>query len=585
MLSLHPQRLALRKSTSYHMVQIPVETFTQQHLRLTQYKSARQYDNLVNHVVEELKDANLLTKGGWPELNIDERTEDATFANLCPITDKIYDICIEWEKTHGNHFNGATARMQCEARRTTNSEVNGGSMMMDAQFVLTDSTTPGLPTNSLPDTADLSGPAEFKRFLKDRGENELKLTGNVGHMMANDPRRRFVIAYTIEGKEMRFWYFSRSHIAIGEAFDYHDAPKDFIRFVIFMTFADPAQLGYDPTVVRVRDAHGDIRYRFKVNGKFYLSEVAAIDEESARDIVTRATRVWGVQEVDPITNLPINGDRLVLKDVWLFDDAQGEKDIQDDIFAQLKKLDEEIAERVEAGLSPPFKDLGVDRYPSSPQTLEDNAKKFFLTILEDEVVVIGRDQDVAPSPDPQCVPFYYTPVDRSTSVRPPVVRGALRSGAQGPPPQQSQPPTVPVAAHKARVHRRVIFRERCKRLDALFDYGDYTLAICQLLEGLNFLRLAGYVHRDISPGNVLFVKNEDGVLQIKISDLEYARSYGAESSNATPSLEHRALWRSNISFCAICSSPRNQHVAIQSLIIHFDYENPDDFGNDGALRR
>ncbi len=46
------------------------------------------------------------------------------------------------------------------------------------------------------------------------------------------------------------------------------------------------------------------------------------------------------------------------------------------------------------------------------------------------------------------------------------------------------------------------------------DVGAYA--------GLNFLRLAGYVHRDISPGNVLFVKNEKGALQIKISDLEYA---------------------------------------------------------------
>ncbi len=80
-----------------------------------------------------------------------------------------------------------------------------------------------------------------------------------------------------------------------------------------MTFAKRAQLGYDPTVVRVCDRAGKIRYRFQVNGKFYLSGKAAIDEESARDIVTRATRVWGVEEVDPDTNLPVNGDKLVLK--------------------------------------------------------------------------------------------------------------------------------------------------------------------------------------------------------------------------------------------------------------------------------
>ncbi len=43
-------------------------------------------------------------------------------------------------------------------------------MMIDAHFVLTESTTPGPPTNSLPDTADVSGPAEFKKLLSARGE-------------------------------------------------------------------------------------------------------------------------------------------------------------------------------------------------------------------------------------------------------------------------------------------------------------------------------------------------------------------------------------------------------------------------------
>ncbi len=53
--------------------------------------------------------------------------------------------------------------------------------------------------------------------------------------------------------------------------------------------------------------------------------------------------------------------------------------------------------------------------------------------------------------------------------------------------------------------------------------------------GLNYLRLAGYVHRDISPGNCLVFKDpSSGKLQLKISDLEYARVYGADSSNVVP---------------------------------------------------
>ncbi len=53
--------------------------------------------------------------------------------------------------------------------------------------------------------------------------------------------------------------------------------------------------------------------------------------------------------------------------------------------------------------------------------------------------------------------------------------------------------------------------------------------------GLNYLRLAGYVHRDISPGNCLVFKDpSSGEFQLKISDLEYARVYGADSSNVVP---------------------------------------------------
>ncbi|KAF8998347.1 hypothetical protein BDZ89DRAFT_1083236, partial [Hymenopellis radicata] len=44
----------------------------------------------------------------------------------------------------------------------------------------------------------------------------------------------------------------------------------------------------------------------------------------------------------------------------------------------------------------------------------------------------------------------------------------------------------------------------------------------------------GYVHRAISPGNCLVGKDSSGELQTKISDLEYARPYGAESFNVEP---------------------------------------------------
>ncbi len=43
------------------------------------------------------------------------------------------------------------------------------------------------------------------------------------------------------------------------------------------------------------------------------------------------------------------------------------------------------------------------------------------------------------------------------------------------------------------------------------------------------MRLAGFVHRDISPGNCLIYKG-----QTKISDLEYARTYAAPGIGTAP---------------------------------------------------
>ncbi|KAF8912507.1 hypothetical protein CPB85DRAFT_1434357 [Mucidula mucida] len=56
----------------------------------------------------------------------------------------------------------------------------------------------------------------------------------------------------------------------------------------------------------------------------------------------------------------------------------------------------------------------------------------------------------------------------------------------------------------------------------------------QGIQALNHLRLAGYVHQNISPGNCLYTKDSSDVIQIKISDLEYARLYSMEYPHMAP---------------------------------------------------
>ncbi|KAF9038904.1 hypothetical protein BDZ89DRAFT_1110210 [Hymenopellis radicata] len=516
MLGLAQQRAALRKTIPAHTVQTASPlAFLKRHCSLPELSSC-EYEGLLAYVITELKERELLKDSEWPATKIDSRTEGAIFKQLEPIIATIGDICLLWDDKD-QKLNDRTTTFECDGSNTTNSEVPGSSFMVDAQFILLDRCTPpsnvAESENDKADTVDIS-PAEFKKDVKDRADNEIKIASAANHTLFNDYSRRFVLGFTIEGVEMRFWYFSRSHIAVSPAFDYHQEPELFVRFVIFMTFADRIDLGYDPTVIRIRDADNNIRYQFEVNGKFYLTE-SFIAESGANDIVTRATRVWSVREYDPVTGMFIGLDSVVLKDVWLFSDSEGEKKIFDDIFSALKNLDDQLA----AGKD--HRELGMD----------------------DVAVTFTRGNvqycDAAPAPETGYTPFTYAPEKKSRAAVLGKVPGSLRAevGKNEAPPvveESKESPPTPIHDHPERTHRRIVFRDRCSTLYSLVDYADYALAMVQVIQALNFLRLAGYVHRDISPGNCLYIRDSSEVIQIKISDLEYARPYSRESSHTVP---------------------------------------------------
>ncbi len=103
-----------------------------------------------------------------------------------------------------------------------------------------------------------------------------------------------------------------------------------------------------------------------------------------------------------------------------------------------------------------------------------------------------------------------------------------------------------------RTNRRIVFRDCCSNLYSLMDYAKVCfsngsrysryvvsnqilyLFLSILLLALNHLRLADYVHQNISPGNCLYTKDLSDVIQIKILNLEYARLYSMESPHMAP---------------------------------------------------
>ncbi|KAF8870936.1 hypothetical protein CPB85DRAFT_1423462 [Mucidula mucida] len=370
---------------------------------------------------------------------------------------------------------------------------------------------------------------EAKLDVKDRGTNEDQIVNAVSHILYNDPCRRYVLSFTVEGNMMRFWYFSRSHIAVSEDFNYHENPEVFIRFIIFMTFATLEGLGYDPTVTRLRDAKDDVQYRFTVGDKVYQT-VRCIDESSALDIITRATRVWAVQELDAY-NQPL-GKTEVLKDVWLYFDAKSEEDISKRDFQSARGFGQNWR-------------FGVP--------MAEDAKQYFMTIVKDIAVQVNDQDDTTLAPPDGAVEYCYTPLPQNAPAKEATVKGSRGKTAEAKAkakgkgkaaantgvrkasakPQATAPlaKDSPVYPHTRRTHRRIVFAEECQTLYTMKNYGDFALGLAQLVYGLDYMRLAGFIHRDISPGNCLMYMEER---HIKISDLEYARRYDSQCQSILP---------------------------------------------------
>ncbi|KAG9219804.1 hypothetical protein CCMSSC00406_0008181 [Pleurotus cornucopiae] len=95
-------------------------------------------------------------------------------------------------------------------------------------------------------------------------------------------------------------------------------------------------------------------------------------------------------------------------------------------------------------------------------------------------------------------------------------------------------------APKARIRVRTVFKECC---EPVYDIADIvTLAKCLdgAIVGLDYLRQAGFVHRDISGGNILWYapeRSKDTTAEVKatgigkIADLEYCRPYEDSKPN------------------------------------------------------
>ncbi|EKM74124.1 hypothetical protein AGABI1DRAFT_95858, partial [Agaricus bisporus var. burnettii JB137-S8] len=301
------------------------------------------------------------------------------------------------------------------------------------------------------------------------------------------------------------------------------------------------EIGYDPTVHRV--LHKDkIQYVYEVVSEGetrYFRTKKTLFTSRVLSITGRKTRVWKAVEVEGYENEQyrkekVRGKEVALKDCWLGEGSRTEKDNLSAIFERLEAVKEKVKD------DPKILDWAD---PSgNRQLFEDlldtgNYKGYFMEIECDTKLAITK----ARLPTAQPVPDFLVPLEREET----------SSGNAGPQSTQTTQSLLEMAhqrrnarqgrlkpstprEYRAKQHYRLIYKEVGRPLHAATNLGSSLQGLADTLIALTLLYLAGYVHRDVSIGNIILVDSSDGIPRGKLSDLEYAKVFQEGEPSADP---------------------------------------------------
>ncbi|TRM63105.1 hypothetical protein BD626DRAFT_495507 [Schizophyllum amplum] len=328
---------------------------------------------------------------------------------------------------------------------------------------------------------------------------------------------------------MTVWYFSRSHSCMSTTFDMRKNYRRCIEVFIAFMFATPAELGFDETVELI-SVGGEWHYGYKVGDRFYRS-TRSIFEHNGTRITGRGTRVWEVVRVKDFKDpTPLDDKRSALKDVWLDEGARTEREIQEALFRDLDL----VAQRIND--SDPATIHVLDGFEPETRTalrkcVADRKlySKYFLTINHDWTGPTSKPRAAHAVAVPDLFGVQPSPLVAS-------VPGSDSTRARSNPlvPALTAPTPVVERAFVPKYQYRVVFGEVGEALHYVDNISVVLRAVQDCLFALQLLFLAGWVHRDISTGNLLWW-NGCGLL----ADLEYAKKFEPSTGG---SADPKTVW-------------------------------------------
>ncbi|EFI26992.1 other/FunK1 protein kinase [Coprinopsis cinerea okayama7 len=337
--------------------------------------------------------------------------------------------------------------------------------------------------------SDVVVPLMVARARNDRDEcdEEPDVISRSTDILDDDARRTFVYGVTLDEEKISVYYVSRMLTARSEPFSMIEHPDLVVRIAIGLLCAVAQKSGHDPLVTLLPD--GTYVYELPPdttrNTALFYQTIRLL----SHPLSVAKSRVWRVRQVvsnlNP-TEVPGAVDR-VLKAVFLDEDVQTEVEIQGALFSDIAAFGSDKDWRTREIV----KDFEQADLESLGEALQgDNFKSYFSCIVASH---------------------------------------------------KGNPSSMPLgSSRKSRC--LFVYDSLCSPLDDIATLGEAMAVLRQCVIALRLMFCAGWVHRDLSPGNILAYRpTQDAPLQAKLSDLEHATRFpniGAVQSKAIVGTPH-----------------------------------------------
>ncbi|KAG1771899.1 hypothetical protein EV702DRAFT_1033892 [Suillus placidus] len=352
---------------------------------------------------------------------------------------------------------------------------------------------------------DIAVPFEFKKERNPETvrDDEQKIIWSLHNIMREDPCRRFAFGLTIEDTQLRLWLSNRAFVAVTKPINFSENIDGVISLFYALGSASVSAtmkgLGWDPTVERIRDGKV-FQYKFTIGDEVFTTtrEIATYGADS---MVGRGTRVYEATDA--------KGKKVAIKDSWRESNRLSEGEILEKILASCaeKLQSEELADAKKhfVGIQL-WEDVIIDDTRDEtldPMVAEEHDHTWEWVSIDLEPILSAR---------PHLPSTGDVPDSGRLSAFLPTQLGIVRRHQTG---------IIP-----RRVHVRTVFKDVGVVVKDVASLADNLKCLSDGLKALYYLHKAGWVHRDFSIGNVIWVGDIG-----KLGDFEYAKEMDSDTSH------------------------------------------------------